>query len=106
MPATAPQAYIKSETYVKREPQEPNKALLHGILSQHHAAALIASYTASNTGNTTLCRPSMFENHKTLLFLFIYFLKLVNIIYYFRLNFIYSFKYFIFQKARQNFGQI
>uniref|UniRef100_T1HU45 ETS domain-containing protein n=1 Tax=Rhodnius prolixus TaxID=13249 RepID=T1HU45_RHOPR len=51
VPATAPQAYIKSETYVKREPQEPNKALLHGILSQHHAAALIASYTASNTGS-------------------------------------------------------
>lgn len=37
-----------SQVYVKREPQE-HKALLHGILSQHHAA-LLASYTASNTG--------------------------------------------------------
>lgn len=37
--------------YIKREPQD-HKALLHGILShQPHAAALLASYTASNTGN-------------------------------------------------------
>ncbi|BES93302.1 Ets domain transcription factor [Nesidiocoris tenuis] len=37
--------------YIKREPQD-HKALLHGILShQPHAAALLASYTASNTGS-------------------------------------------------------
>lgn len=36
------------QVYVKREPQE-HKALLHGILSQHHAALL--AYTASNTGS-------------------------------------------------------
>ncbi|CAH0385752.1 unnamed protein product [Bemisia tabaci] len=40
--------------YIKREPSE-HKALLHGILSQHHVALL--TYNASNTGSDTLPVP-------------------------------------------------
>lgn len=39
-----------SPLYIKREATD-HKALLHGILSQHHAAALL-NYNHSNTGQS------------------------------------------------------
>ena len=47
--------------FIKRE-REPNehKALLHGILSQHHAALL--NYNHSNTGECTICVRLHFVN--------------------------------------------
>uniref|UniRef100_A0A1B6LV14 ETS domain-containing protein n=1 Tax=Graphocephala atropunctata TaxID=36148 RepID=A0A1B6LV14_9HEMI len=37
--------------YIKRERESDHKALLHGILSQHHAAAALLNYNHSNTGS-------------------------------------------------------
>ncbi|KAG8318107.1 ETS- transcription factor Elf-2 [Homalodisca vitripennis] len=39
--------------YIKRERETDHKALLHGILSQHHAAAALLNYNHSNTGDVT-----------------------------------------------------